>query len=74
MNQQRRIVCRAVVALVAMLFLRPLEAQLRNCFLAASTPSAMDDWVTWPGGDVVIDVLGNDYDDDGDRLVITSFS
>jgi PKD repeat protein len=34
----------------------------------------MDDVAVWPGGAVVIDVLGNDYDGNGDSLAITAFS
>jgi hypothetical protein len=66
---------RYVVLLAVFFLLRaPAQAQLVQCSVPATSPVAIDDYAKWPGGAVVIDVLANDFDGDGDPFSITGFS
>lgn len=65
---------RWILAVLVLMVVVPCGAQLRNCQKLATTPTANDDYVVWSGGPVIVDVLGNDYDDDGDFIAIASFT
>jgi hypothetical protein len=62
-----------VLLLATALFLHRAPANA-DCLVLASSPVAVDDYAKWPGDAFVVDVVGNDYDPDGDPFAITAFS
>lgn len=65
-----------VTTILVLLMLWPvqLRAELFGCSVASTAPVAVDDYGTWPGGVVVVDVIANDFDYDGDSFSVASFT